>query len=254
MAKVDEDAVEEEDAEAEAEESEAEDKGADDGKGSKKDAEGEGDSEDDKDGDADEDADADEAEGDDKGKKSKKSDDDAEPEIPVRKVVGQQNIIARQKSTIKKLRKEDPDDADDADDEVDTTPKGVRREVAKALAPVLEALASKSDDDDLKDLYAGEPEAKKYDRSIKAYMKHPVYKGVAPSVIYHHLAWKEAQATGAKKKVVADTEAGKTKGAGSSKRPKGSKGNVPSPEELDAMSDAEFEAVQNDVLQGKYKA
>lgn len=199
----------------------------------------------------------DDDEGDDK-KISKKSDDDAEPEVPVRKVVGQQNIIARKNKTIKKLREEKGDDDDGADDEGDddlipSAAKGVRKEVARALAPLMESLGSRADDDDLKDLYSNEPDAKKFDRSIRTYMKHPAYKGVAPSVIYHHLAWDDAQATGIKKKGVADKEAGKVKGAGSSKRLKGKSGNIPSPDELADMSEKDFEALQNDVLQGKYK-
>jgi len=197
---------------------------------------------------------------DDDKKTSKKSDDDAEPEIPVRKVVGQQNIIARKNKTIKKLREEKGDDDDGADDDegdddlIPSAAKGVRKEVARALAPLMETLGSRADEDDLKDLYGSEPDAKKFDRSIRAYMKHPAYKGVAASVIYHHLAWPLAQATGAKKKIVADTEAGNVKGAGSSKKPKGGKGNIPSPEELEDMSDADFEKLQDDVRQGKYRA
>lgn len=245
MAK-DEETVEEEVVE---EETESEDEGAEDGNGSKEDAEGDDDSKDDED--TEEDAEGDESEDKSKGKKS---DDEDEPEIPVRKGVAQQNIIARQKNTIKKLRKEKDDDAEESDDDSEEGDNAVSKEVKKALKPVLDILTSRADEDDLNALYSGEPNAKKFDRQIKAYMAHKAYKGVPPEVIYHHLAWNEAQALGSKKKVVADKEASKTRGIGNSKKSKNSEGGIPSVEDLEKMSDADIEKIQNDIRIGKFKA
>ena len=179
-----------------------------------------------------------------------------EPEVLVRKSV-QQHIIARQQDTIKKLRSKQEDEADDEplDDEV-ITPEAqsvVAREVKKAVAPIIESLANQADESELRELFDAEPEAAKMSRQIRAYMKHPSYKGVPPSVIYHHLAFDKAVGGAVKKKTAADRDALHQKGGGSSRRPvERESGNFPSVEEQDAMSDKEFEELQHQARTGKF--
>ena len=181
---------------------------------------------------------------------------DKEPVVPVRKSV-QQHIIARQQSTIKKLRSKqedgDDDDAPVVDEEDDITPEAantVAREVKKAVAPIIESLANQADEGELQELFESEPEAVKMSKQIRAYMKHPSYKGVPPSVIYHHLAFDKALAGTVKKKTVADREAGHMKGAGSSRRPKeNTTGDIP---DVTDMDEKEFEDLQQNVRQGKF--
>jgi len=188
---------------------------------------------------------------------------EAEPEIPVRRSA-EQHIIARQQRTIQKLRSKDSDDfqpqKDDEEGEEDEedslTPEArgaVQREVAKAIGPVVKSLASKADDDELGDLIANEPEAAKYERRIRAYMAHPHYKGVPPSVIYHHLAFDDAETTGARRKRTADLEANQSRGGGRTSRPAVTgTGNIPTADEQNEMTDEEFETLQNRARSGEF--
>ena len=181
-------------------------------------------------------------------------DEPDEPVVPVRKSV-QQHIIARQKQTIDKLRskQENEDDEPVVDEEDEITPEAantVAREVKKAVAPIIESLANQADEGELRELFEAEPEAEAMAKQIRAYMKHPSYKGVPPSVIYHHLAFDKALAGTVKKKTVADREAGHMKGAGSSRRPKESMtGDIP---DVTDMDEKDFEDLQQNVRQGKF--
>ena len=181
---------------------------------------------------------------------------EVEPVVPVRRSV-QQHIIARQKETIEKLRskKEEPVE-DEFEDFEEEKPRStdVAREVRRAVAPILQSIAEQADEKELHELFSSEPEAKAMSKQIKAYMQHPSYKGVPPAVIYHHLAFDKATTGVLKKKAVADSEAKLQKGAGSTRRPvERSTGNLPSVEEQNAMSDAEFENLQQQALLGKFK-
>lgn len=174
------------------------------------------------------------------------------PEIPVRKF-NAQHIIARKNEKIKKLenkigKNEDDSDEDDnpQDDDIE---ESVEQVIDKKLRPVLDVLISKADEDELKALVKDEPEAAKYENHIKAYMSHDSYKGVSPLVIYHHLAFKNAQALGAKKKQVADLEANQTKGGGRTLRPNEKVGDFPSAQDIADMSEEDFEKMQNKALQ-----
>jgi hypothetical protein len=194
-------------------------------------------------------------------------DDTIVPEIPVRKSVAE-HIIARKNKQIEKLKSNaakpstDPDEddyvppADDDDDDSglsDDARSAVDKVIDKKIAPLLKKVIGDVDENELKDLFSSEPEAKKYEKHIRAYMGHEAYKGVSPSVIFHHLAFSNAQAVGAKRKNAADLEAGQSKGAGRTIKPKGSGASgLPSAEDIDSMSESEFETMQNDVLQGKY--
>lgn len=187
-------------------------------------------------------------------------DDEAAPVVPVRKSV-EQHIIARKDKKIKKLESQlkegdegyvPPDDEDEEDGLTDEARGAVSKEVDKKIAPILKQMISDADENELKSLFATEPEAKKYEKHIRAYMGHDAYKGVAPSVIFHHLAFSNAQATGAKKREVADLEAKQNKGGGRKIAPKGGVGDLPSAEEIADMSEAEFEKMEQDARQGKF--
>lgn len=196
------------------------------------------------------------------GDDSKKDDfdDEATPVIPVRKSVAQ-HIIARKNEKIKKLEsKAKADDDGGADDDAgdddsnlsDDARNEISTEVEKRIKPLQDAIISKADEDELKDLFSEDPNAKKYEKHIKAYMQHESYKGVSPTVIYHHLAFNASKALGAKEKKVADKEADLTKNGGRGLAPKGSVSDLPTPEDIENMTEAEFEAMETDARQGKY--
>lgn len=183
-------------------------------------------------------------------------DKDDEEEIPVRKSANASFIIQRQKQTIDKLRNKRKEKDVDGEEEEDLTPESktlIEREIDKHIAPIRETLISRADEEELKELFKSEPEAKQFEKTIKAYMQSPHYKSVPPSVIYHHLAFGEAENSGANRKRVADKEARMSRTKGNQKRPtRTSKGNMPSSEEIEDMDENEFESLQNDVRQGKY--
>ena len=184
-------------------------------------------------------------------------DDDTDtPEIPVRRSAAS-HIIERKTKTIEKLRtkKTEEEEGEEGEDDTDGTDSknSVAKEVKKQIDPIVESLGAKADTDELNELFVSEPTAKKYEKRIKAYMNHPSWKQVPPLAIYRHLAFGDAQAIGAHKKKIADTEADHTKGGGRAIRPKNTKaGNVPSVEEMDNMSDEEFEALQHKARIGKF--
>jgi len=184
--------------------------------------------------------------------KSGEYEDTDTPDIPVRS--REQHIIARQRKQIKKLRSQDEQDEeyvtyenedgssnDDSDD--DLTPEmqaAFDRRIAKEVGPLKEALFSKVDEDELGALFEEEPDAKNYEKSIRAYMNHDAWKAIPPSAIYHHLNYKNSQAVGASRRAAADLEAGQMRGAGSGSRPsKGGKKVTAS--DITNMSDEEFD-------------
>lgn len=183
-----------------------------------------------------------------------------EKDVPVRKST-LQNVIARKNKTIEKLKSkaaddEDEDDETPPDEDDELTPEAesaIGRAVKKAVEPILGAVVSTADEDELKDLFSNEPEAKGFEKRIRAYMNHPSYKGVPPSVIFHHLAFGKAVAGGIKAKDTANLEAGHHRGGGRTLRPKDSgTGNIPSVEQQEDMTDEEFEKLQHDARTGKF--
>lgn len=197
----------------------------------------------------------------------KSGEGEAEPEIPVRRSV-LQHVIARKNFELKRLRsKEDDDEGDDfeppdragkgdEEDEDALTPEArgaVQKEVLRAIGPVVKSLASKADEDELHDLILQEPEAAKYAKRIQSYMDNPHYRGVPPSVIFHHLAFEAAASSGSRRRTAADLEAGQARGGGRTTRPTGDlTGEVPSVDEQNEMSDEEFEALQNKARAGEF--
>lgn len=212
-------------------------------------------------------SDPDKKDGEDQGdadNQKKDFDDEAEPEVPVRKSA-LQHIIARKNDKIKKLESKqdqgdggnsDNDDTDDdGDDGLTPEAKGAVDKVVEAkLKPLKDKLVSDADEGELQALISDEPNSKKYEKHIRAYMGHETYKGVPPSVIFHHLAFTQALAIGAKKKEAADAEANGTKSGGRSLQPDTTKGTdgLPTAEAIANMSDEEFSALENDARQGKF--
>src|SRR3990167_4523351 len=163
--------------------------------------------------------------------------EEGETVIPVRRSAAS-FIIARKDAKIKKLESRVPDDDPDdeiEDDQPDQT--AISREVKKQVEPLLKSIAGQVDEGELGDLFASEPESKKLDKTIRLYMQHPAYQGVAPSVIYHHLAFAASQAKGAKKRSAADLEAAQGRGAGSGRRPTSENiSGIPTAEEIEDMT------------------
>lgn len=191
--------------------------------------------------------------------------DTDKPEVPVRKSA-LQHIIARKNRTIDRLRSKDEDEGngddappagdkdDDEDDDLTPQARGaVQKAVAKAIKPVVDTLVSRADEDELKSLIQSDAEAGKYEKRIRAYMADSHYKGVPPSVIYHHLAFEKAAGIGISRKKAADLEADQTRGGGRTNRGKApSSSGIPTTEDMDSMTDAEFEALQHRVRKGEF--
>jgi len=188
-------------------------------------------------------------------------DDEEEIVIPVRNSAAQ-HIIARKNEKIKKLEskiKENEDYKPPVEDEEDDSglseeaKLAVQREIEKRVAPLLGKYKQDEEEKELQTLMQDEPEAKNFEKHIRAYMQHEAYKNVAPSVIYHHLAFANAEAKGAKKKKAADFEAKQYKSGG---RPMVDRNEnlsgLPSAEDITGMTDAEFEKLESEARQGKY--
>ena len=198
----------------------------------------------------------DDDDGGDQADSNKDDDEDIDtPEIPVRRSAAS-HIIKRKSETIEKLRKkEEEEEEEEEKGDIDgaDAKSAVAKEVKKQINPIVESLGAKADTDELNELFISDPASKKYEKRIKAYMNHPSWKQVPSLAIFRHLAFGDAQAIGAHKKKIADTEAGHTTGGGRSIRPTNIKeGDVPSVEEMDNMSDEEFETLQHKARIGKF--
>ena len=166
--------------------------------------------------------------------------------IPVRQS-NAQFIIARKNKKIAKLESE----ANKGDEEPEGEPDAnIQEVVSQTLTPVVETLTKQIDEGELRDFFREEPEAKNYEKRMRVYLAHPAYKGVHPSVIYHHLSFAGSQAAAVKKKSAADLEANQTRGGGRAIKPKSGENGLPSADEINAMSDDELERLQNKVMSG----
>ncbi|MBI4136856.1 hypothetical protein HY469_02225 [Candidatus Roizmanbacteria bacterium] len=190
-------------------------------------------------------------------KKEEFQEDIDDPVVPVRD--SSSHIIARQKRTIEKLRSKNDEEADegDEDDYSDVlsphVKKALEEGIERQIKPVIGALAGQADRGEFEGLIQREPEAKKYEKRIKAYMKHEAWAQVPVEAIYHHLAFNAAAAAGAKGKNIADKEAAHVRGAGTSHRPVDvNDSGIPSAEDIDNMSDEEFDALQRKVATGAF--
>jgi hypothetical protein len=179
------------------------------------------------------------------------------PEIPTRKFNSQQ-IIARKNEKIKKLESKlkEGDEGyvapEEEEEDEGPTDEHVEKIVQKTIAPLLGKLASDADEAEFQSLVKAEPDAAKYTNHIKAYMAHDAYKGVSPTVIYHHLAWTAAQALGAKRKKAADLDAAQHKSGGRQIIDKGTVGDFPSADEISEMSDEDFKKFDSELERGRF--
>ena len=133
------------------------------------------------------------------------------------------------------------------DDKDELTPEAtsrIREEVDKAIDPLRKVIFSNADEDELSGLYADEPDAKKFDKELRAYMAHDAWKAVPAEAIYHHLAYGEAAKAGSKKRTTADLEAGMSGAGGHTRRPQEPATDLP---DFDSMSKEEFAAYQSKV-------
>jgi len=172
-----------------------------------------------------------------------------EADVRVRNNSAQAHIIARQKRTIEKLKSQS-DDGDYSRDDGEDEP------VTHAdLKPIIDAVVGNADEVELNNYLKEEPAAKKYEKAIKVYMNHPAYSQIPVQLIYHHLAFSDATKSGAKKKMVADIEAGQMKSGGTSRRPTDTRnGNLPTADEINNMSAAEFESLTSKARTGAYQS
>ena len=194
------------------------------------------------------------------GEVGKPFEDTDKPDVATRNASA---IIARQRETIGKLRSkksdtEEEDDKSESDDGGTEEVPGTKiaEEVSRQLKPFTERLTSQADEAELKDLFIAEPEAKGYEKSIRAYMEHEAWSQVPVAAIYSYLSRSHTLAQGAKRKEVADKAAAHSRGAGSQRRPtKGERGDsgFPSATEIDQMSAAEIEALAHKVETGQFQ-
>lgn len=174
--------------------------------------------------------------------------DTDEPDIPTRNA---SHIIRRQRKTIEKLRSKEQEEPEVSEEPEESD---IDRAIERKLSPVLDTIAEEQTERDLQRLLDNEPEAAKYQKSIRAFMKHPSWSQVPAEAIFHHLHFKNAQSEGAKRSQNADKEAAQSgSGPGSTRRPGNVKeGNFPSEDEIAEMSDADLEKLQNRILQGEF--
>lgn len=166
------------------------------------------------------------------------SKEETETVIPVRSNAS--HIIDRKDKKIAKLEAELADK--DVEEEVKET---VDPDITERLERIEQRQLAQADSNDLSSFFEQEPDARKYEKSIKAYMEHGSYKGAAPEVIYHHVAWKDSQSKTDSKRKAADLEAGQTKSAGSGKRDTKSK-DARTATDIKNMTNEEFMAYERE--------
>jgi len=163
-----------------------------------------------------------------------KPEESEEEVIPVRSTASY--IIQRQKEQIEKLRSEKAEEVEEE----------LKSDVEARLERIEQITLGQADDRDLLTFFEKEPEAKKYESRIKAYMGHEAYKGVAPEVIYHHLSYNDARSEASNKRKAAELEAKQTRSAGSSVRNTRSR-DEKTASEIKAMTDKEFREYEQEV-------
>ena len=187
--------------------------------------------------------------------------DSETPDIPVRSSAS--HIIARKNRQIAKLKSQQEHDDEETEEQVvpdegagdgPVTRADLGKAVNEAVRPFIKTIVSNADESELQGLFTQDPAAKKMEKTIRAYMAHPSWQQVPVTAIYHHIAFKNAEAIGARRKEVADRGAQHTRGAGTTRRPQlpNRTNGVPTVEELDAMDDKELTQLANEVRQGKF--
>jgi len=175
--------------------------------------------------------------------REEKEKEEENEEPPLRKSV-KDHIINRQKEKIEKLKKK----KDYKVDEEEVTEAGrnaIRKEIKDALAPVLDTVRTQSDEQELKDVFAKYPDAKKMEKQIRKYMASEGYKNSSVEFIYWGLAAKKMDLQKKRDKANEDAKADITGGHGRRK-----KKLSPIPDVRD-LSDKDFDALVQKVKTGQ---
>lgn len=152
----------------------------------------------------------------------KKAEEDREP-LKRRSV--ESHIIDRKNKKIEKLEKKKDKEDDDADDfgggdgteEVTREGKNaIKKQVKEELEPVLNAVRTNSDDQELKEVFAKYPTAKKMEKQIRKYME--AYPNPSVEFIYLGLAAKQMDLQKKRDKADEDAKADGTGGHGKRKK------------------------------------
>ena len=184
--------------------------------------------------------------------KEKEEEDDPDEEIHTRKSK-KDYIIERKDKKIAKLKekeenkeKETDDEEDDEDDAIlSKEDKGaIEKVVDKRNAPILEALKTQADKDEMKAVISKFPEAKAMEKRITKYSNHPAYQNVPMENIYLMLAGQKNNLQS--KKEDAKKEDKKNETGGHTKRAK--KGAEP---DYANMSDEEIEETDKKLMTGQ---
>jgi len=151
-----------------------------------------------------------------KEKEEKETEDVSEPQM---RKSAKDYIIERKEKKIEKLEKKEEGDGNDDIEEV--TPEGksaIKKEIDKALEPVLNKVRTTSDDQELKDVFAKYPDSKKSEKQIRKYMDNEAYKNVSIEFIYLGLAAKKMDLQKKRDKADEDAKADVTGGHGKRKK------------------------------------
>lgn len=158
-------------------------------------------------------------------------------------------IIERKDKKIKKLEKQKEEDEEDKGDEgEEVTPEGkkaIKREIDGALKPILQTVRTQSDEQELKDVFAKYPDAKKMEKQIRKYMVSEAYEKASVEFIYLGLAAKKMDLQ--KKRDKADEEATGDTTGGHGRRKK-DLGPIP---DVRDMNDKDFDDLMFKVKTGQ---
>lgn len=184
---------------------------------------------------------------------------EGEPEPPKLRRSAASYIIERKDRKIARLeskRQEEADEEEDTDDDKDDDK--IAKSVRKGLEPVIQAFASREDENELKDLFSSHAEAKKlssadrkhFEGRIRELWKTPAYQSLPAEFIFNGL-WAQKAQTG-RKKNAADLEARQNKGGGSGRRPQAVESDFPTAEEIEEMDDKEFTKLRERMKRGAF--
>ena len=132
-----------------------------------------------------------------KAREKKETEEEENKEPPTRKSA-KDHIIDRKNKKIEKLKekKDDKGGDDDGDDDggEEVTPEGqkaIDKAIGKAIKPVIQSIRTTADDQELANVFAKYPDAKKIEKQIRKYMDHDAYKDISVEFIYLGLAAKK---------------------------------------------------------------
>lgn len=170
---------------------------------------------------------------------------DLDEEPPVRKSA-KDFIIARKEKKIKQLQEKGGQDDDGLDDDLtDEGRNAIQREVRKGLEPVLNSVRTQADEQELQNVLAKYPEAKKLESSIRKYMNNEAYENVSVEFIFLGLAAKMGNIQ--TKKDIADAEARENSTGGNTRRKTAEK--LPDVRDMDEKS---FNSLLHKVKSGQF--